>query len=87
MPYAGAKANMGMFSKKKAADVGSADIAAGDAATARVPSDGGAMQSAHSDKNPFVDTSGTRHTTLSLHLVTYVNSAVVPHTPTPISTY
>lgn len=60
---------MGLFSKKKAADadVGSADIAAGDAATARAPSDGGALHSTHSaDKNPFVDSSGKSASTLSL---------------------
>jgi hypothetical protein len=86
--YAGTKAKMGMFSKKKAADadVGSADIAAGDAATARVPSDAGAMHSSHSDKNPFVDSSGTSAPcvgwTSSLHLVANPGNAVsaaVPH--------
>lgn len=54
---AGTTATMGLFSKKKAAtdaaEVGSADIAAGDAPTARMSSTGGGVSSS-SDKNPFV---------------------------------
>lgn len=54
---AGTVARMGLFSKKKAADAGAADVAsadfATDAATDRMTSGGGGLSTA-SDKNPFV---------------------------------